>query len=157
MTELEDLFETMKTTSKQTFEKFGEHVPMFLAPEAGLVMPIPHRNMAEKRMLVSMVKAIFKEQRVTRYGFAFEAWMATIPLVHKASIDIGNVTLPSERPDRQECIMIITEEKGKPPITGMWLIKRNKKGRGKIGEFQLLDGAEEVGAFRNMLGTEILH
>jgi hypothetical protein len=154
VTELEQLFDHMKECSKSAFEEFGHCTPMFVTLEPPLIMPVPFRNLNEKRTLVSLVKAIFKEQKVQRYGFAFEAWFATAKL--EPVVDISKVIQPSERPDRQECIYVMAEEKGKPARCGMWKIKRTKKGWGKVVEFMKMDGAEEIGMFRNMLGTEIL-
>jgi len=157
MSKLKDLFESMKHASKATFKKHGECVPMFVTLEPPLIIPVPWRDLQERHFTVAMIKALFKEHNVTRFGFAFEAWLATEYLKDKV-VDIDNIVPPAQRPDRQECILVIAEEKGLPTMAGMWPITRDKKGRGIIGEFKLSDDSfETIGAYRNMLGTEVLN
>jgi hypothetical protein len=157
MSELEDLFEHMKHSSKNVFKKHGTCVPMFMTIEPPMIIPMPWRDLTEKRFLVSMIKALFKSRGVVRYGFAFEAWMATQPITDETIIDVAKIVPPSDRPDRTEGISVIAEEKGMKPLAGYWPITRDKRGRGILGEFQKMDGSEDIGMFRNMLGTEVLN
>lgn len=160
MSELSDLFEAMKNASKEIFEKHGECVPVFITLEPPFIIPTPWRDFTEKNIQVAMIKALFKEHNVKRFGFAFEAWMSIEVLDDDKVVNVADIVAPSERPDRQECIMVIAEEKGLPAKFGIWPITRDKKGRGIIGKFKQSDGEEsfeQVGAYRNMLGTEILH
>lgn len=157
MTDLEKIFEMVKGASKVAFELHGRCPPMFLTLEPSLVIPALWQDLEGKSAMISMIKALFKEYNVQRYGFAFEAWIAMEDTPKDGVIDIAAVVPPSQRADRQEAILVMAEEKGLPTLQGMWPITRNKKGRGKIGKFKQPDNFEALGVFRNMLGTEILH
>lgn len=153
---LEELFLHMKNTAERVFAKYGECLPVFVTLEPPMILPCAFHDLAEKRMKVAMIKALFKETGVKRYGFAFEAWFASEP-VRGLAVDIAEVTPPSEREDRKEAIIVVAEEKGMAPLHGMWIIERDRKGRGRLADFSRPDHADELGLFRNMLGTEILN
>lgn len=156
-TDLEALFELVKATAKRVFEENGQCVPIFVTMEPPMVIPCVFSNAGEKRMQVALVKALFKERGVKRYGLAFEAWFSAMENLGK-SIDVDALTPPSENPDRKECIFVTAEEKGMPPLGGVWYIERDRKGRGKIKKFEVPKGEyDSIGAFRNMLGADILN
>lgn len=106
-------------------------VPVCLCYSAPGTLVIPLTGMPKTDFL-QVLPAVLREARADGYVIIAEAWFA-----QGAREDIDNGPLPSQRPDRQECLTIYAEMRGESRLK-RWLLLRGEAGK-VVGLSELSD------------------
>ena len=138
---LRDLIEFASSQIDKRFKNTGRILPMWHAETATetliIVGPLSKDS---KDATVAALAEIFREEKVLRYLFIDEAWMVTKPQESggftPAEVERMRKHGVSERPDRQEVIMINAEDKD-IAMVGMRDIIRPAKGKARLGPLQV--------------------
>jgi hypothetical protein len=157
MAELEKLFELVKDHSWQSMEKEGGILPTFFCHVPNVdgcgVIPCLWDSPLQKHLMVSLVKAKFKELNIDRFGFYAESW-----ITDRSGLAANEPTPQERSAERQECIFVYVEEKSGLSKSGYWPI-REDGGKAELGDFVL--NAETPTStsmtFANMFGADIFH
>jgi hypothetical protein len=125
--ELTDFFEEMKHQAERLFLKRGALHPTFFLlfdnrDDEGFYkmaqFSFQWGNREEKYTSVQQIKTIIrhgKPQPVLAYCFIGEAWTS----------DGKNGVRPAKDPERNECVQVLAEQRGKPPLFAMSKIMRH--------------------------------
>src|SRR5262245_58695450 len=141
--ELTKMIEDASRKAEKYFRKWGVVAPQYLAlcgDGEWITFDASHSNDMERDISRMMVRALFEERNVQRYVFVAEAWTSS-PEVKVA---------PADDPNRQECVLIIAEDRTLGQVYGMRPIDRNGK-RPKLTPLQVERPKEIVGRYGSML------
>lgn len=95
-----------------------------------------------KAFVMSMVRAAFRELGVTAYAVWSECWMATRKAGPEVALgEAWDGVMPRDDPNRAEGLVIVGVEKGKPPVSRFWQMKR----RGDEVDLERMEEADGVG------------
>jgi hypothetical protein len=99
----------------------GEVLPKFIAlGDDGLtIFATPWRDEADKVMILGFLRHAFAAKHVTRYVMVSEAWMAM-------QVN-GDERMPSERPDRVDCLWVVGVEYGRSRTARCLIRKEGEK------------------------------
>jgi hypothetical protein len=124
----------------------GKHIPVVMSMEV----------MADKDRCAAAIQELLTQKQAVRYVSLLEAWMATVDktATRQELYDELAVVPVSERPDRQEVIWVIAEDRHHK-LAGYYTIIRPKIGKPRVGDYIEQHPAEKgevEGRFVNMLG-----
>ena len=111
----------------------------------------PWSNTREKHLVTLCMKDIMREKHCTAYSLLVEAWMATV--AGEEAKEPYDGPPPSERPDRQECVVIMAVDHAGKHVHKHLMIKRDAEGR--CAELRRLDGPEDK--ITSMIFDNLLH
>lgn len=144
------------------FAERGEHRPLMIieAPGIGVfILPLDFGDTGDqKRRMMAAVRDFLQSMNAQRYIMIFEAWytQTNVPPNADGSLKDGEL-MPSERPDRMECILLFGEDKSGNSVGGMWQISRAGK-KASLGEFDTqIDTMMPMNAFTGILGERTRH
>jgi hypothetical protein len=109
----------------------------------------PWGNSREKRLVIETMRDVMREKRVSAYSMLTEAWMLRVPGVTSEKEYTG--PMPSESPDRQECVVMMAANKaGEHRYQTMETVR---DAEGKCIELRQLSSVEDrfTGVFDNLL------
>jgi hypothetical protein len=114
------------------------------------VFATPWGNNREKRLVIETMRDVMREKRATAYSMLTEAWMLRVQGV---GITEENYTgpMPSESPDRQECIVVMAANRdGEHRYQTMETVRAAD---GTCAEFRSVSKPEDqfTGIFDNLL------
>ena len=127
-----------------------ELVPSWLVVEAGGEVAIyltPWRNDVEKLLTVEAMRLTMRACNAQAYSFLIEAWTARIQGEEAKAPYTGPP--PSQRADRQECVMMMAVNRAGEQRHVHLEIVRDKKG--ECAELKRTDGPEGSALFDNLL------
>lgn len=159
MSDFDTFFEEIKQVAAILFRKQDEHVPLFylqMANTSGLViMPADWTDSADKARKFMMVRTGIEMGAVERCCLVHEMWIARYEMPASGIIDVESTPLPSERPDREEILMILGIDINSHRL-GHWKIKRlGTKKKPQLGEFSTPDGMTTISdAFRGLIKND---
>lgn len=145
VTTLKELFDYQIGFARRWFEGEGDISPMWVGQdEEGTIYPLVVQEFdspAVKMEAITTVKEIFREFKVVRCVSMVEAWLLKAPKP-TGPIDIDKLPVPSESPDREECILLQGEGIGEESLSGLIPITRDKDGKGILGEYMPNEAGE---------------
>lgn len=107
----------------------------------------------EKDVLVSLARMVAKEVKAVASVFLSEVWLSvTTQKEYEEALGRGREILPSQRPDRQECLMAAAEYAGMKPEISLSVIVRNSMGEAISFKPSLVQGVSFAGRFAGILG-----
>jgi hypothetical protein len=114
------------------------------------IFATPWGNNLEKQLVIETMRDVMRENHATAYSMLTEAWMLR---VHGVGITEENYKgpMPSESPDRQECVVIMAANRdGEHRYQSMETVRGDE---GKCVELRPLSGSEDrfTGIFDNLL------
>lgn len=133
-----ELLEIAKTMVIEEFRKHGTINPTFMFdnPPGGYTtsMQTAWTDTAEKAGVALAVRKMLEFIKAERYAIITEAWYVSVEVDKDTSAgeayrDATKGPLPSEHPDRKECITIIVWGSGPEPLGHMFEIKRRVNSR----------------------------
>jgi hypothetical protein len=146
------LVEFANATAEETF-KMGEHLPVWLleTEEDIQIVATPFGSYREKEAVAFFLRNVIPHLGVIRFAFITEAWTYS---ARADEVDIVNPTLPSEHPDREECVFIIGEDTNGEDMFLARMIIREPGKPPRLAAPEKLDQMTNVlsGVFDNLLG-----
>lgn len=103
------------------------------------IFATPWGNTEEKHLTVEAMRAIMHTEQAQAYSLLTEAWMATVEGDEAKRPYDGPP--PSERPDRQECVVMMAANRAGEHRHVHLKIVRGKKG--ECAELKRIDGPED--------------
>ena len=101
----------------------------------------PWSNAGEKRLVVEAMRATLRKGHAKAYSLLVEAWYTVLPASEVGKEYTGPP--PSERPDRQESVVVTAANRDGQAVHRQWEIVRSSKG-GACIDLRRLDGPEDV-------------
>jgi hypothetical protein len=114
------------------------------------IFATPWGNNREKHVVIETMRDVMREKHATAYSMVTEAWMLRVQGV---GLTEENYTgpMPSESPDRQECVVVMAANKdGEHRYQTLETVRGDK---GKCVELRVLSSVEDrfTGIFDNLL------
>lgn len=125
----EDLIDLAYTGAKSIIEDGREVVPMgFVCTADGFApIPLPWEDDDDKDRMMWALRGVCALPEVLAYAVLSEAWMV------RMKPEMGELkVMPSEHPERIECIQIVAQERGKKMMMATAVIER-KDGKRTLG------------------------
>ena len=157
---LEQLYNHGKGFAAAQFNAEGAISPMWILETIdGKHIPVvaPMEAMADKDQFAAAIQELMQLKRAVRYVSMLEAWMATVDkdINRQELYDELAVVPVRERPDRQEIIWVIAEDRYHK-MAGYYTIIRPENGPPRVGEYiehhYKTEKGEVEGRFVNLLG-----
>lgn len=108
---LEELYKHAIDISQATFEETGNLTSLFLAETVegkGMLIPCPWQNEDEKKMMLTAIRVVFLQERVTHYVHVSEAWTRTFsPEEAKKHWNGTNPKEVKDYEDKKEVMLVI--------------------------------------------------
>lgn len=104
------------------------------------IFATPWRNTQEKHLTVAAMREVMSNRQCTAYSLLTEAWYSRLPASEAGKEYTGPP--PSERPDRQEAVVVTAANHWGQTVFRQWEIVRDQKGRTR--ELRRLDGPEDL-------------
>jgi hypothetical protein len=117
------------------------------------IFATPWGNNREKHIVIETMRDIMREKSATSYSMVTEAWMLHVQGVGVTEENYKG-PMPSESPDRQECVVIMAANKdGEHRYETLETVRGDK---GKCVELRLLSKIEDrfTGIFDNLLNSK---
>jgi hypothetical protein len=101
----------------------------------------PWSSASEKRLVVEAMRSTLRQGHAKAYSLLVEAWYSVLPASEAPTEYTGPP--PSERPDRQEAVVVTAANREGEVVYRQWEIVRSSKGGGKCIDLRRLDGPED--------------
>jgi hypothetical protein len=118
-------------------------------PDDVMIFATPWSTNNEKRLVIASMRQIMKETRCTAYSMLTEAWMLRV--MGDAAKGEYKGPMPSESPDRQECVVVMAANSdGEHRYHTLETVRAAD---GTCTDLRQLSGAEDrfTGVFDNLL------
>lgn len=155
MKSAQELFDQTRRQARESFEKDGHHMPMFVidSPVGVNIVGATFSTEREKEAAVLAIRDICRGFEATRVAYVLEGWMTT----YDENADVSKAPRPSVDPRRVEVLFVTVQTvvRGESEASGYYIVSRTSEGKASLSEFKSLSTIG-FGLFDNLLAAPVV-